>query len=82
MAQPAYNQPDELLHISLMDGQARVILASTRALTQEAADIHETSPVCTAALGRLMTGAILMAGGGGECIDLDWVITNILIVWR
>lgn len=61
MTQPAYNQPDELLHISLMDGQARAILASARSLTQEAADIHETSPVCTAALGRLMTGALLMS---------------------
>ena len=58
--QPSYNQQDELLHITLMDGQARVLLCSTRQLTQEAANIHHTTPVCTAALGRLMTGTAMI----------------------
>ncbi len=58
--QPSYNQQDELLHISLGDGQARVLLCSTRQLTQEAANIHHTTPVCTAALGRLMTGTAMI----------------------
>ncbi len=58
--QPSYNQQDELLHVSLMDGQARVLLCTTRQLTQEAADIHRTTPVCTAALGRLMTGTAMI----------------------
>ncbi len=60
MIQPSYNQQDELLHIALMDGQARVLLATTRQLTQAAADIHHTTPVCTAAMGRLMTGTAMM----------------------
>ena len=46
--------------MTLMDGQARVLLATTRQLTQAAADIHHTTPVCTAALGRLMTGTAMM----------------------
>lgn len=58
--QLSYNQQDELLHISLMDGQARALLCSTRQLTQEAANIHNTTPVCTAALGRLMTGTAMI----------------------
>ncbi len=60
MIEPSYNQQDELLHISLMDGQARVLLCTTRQLTQEAAIIHNTTPVCTAAMGRLMTGTAMM----------------------
>jgi molecular chaperone Hsp33 len=59
--QPSYNHQDELLHITLLDGQARVLLLSTRRLTQEAADIHHTTPVCTAALGRLMTGTMMIS---------------------
>jgi len=58
--QPSYNHQDEMLHITLLDGQARVLLLSTRQLTQEAADIHHTTPVCTAALGRLMTGTLMI----------------------
>ena len=58
--QPSYNHQDELLHMTLCDGQARVLLASTRQLTQEAADIHHTTPVCTAAIGRLMTGTVMI----------------------
>ncbi len=71
--QPSYNQQDELLHMTLMDGQARVLLASTRQLTQEAADIHRTTPVCTAALGRLMTGTAMigaMLKGGKDSVTV------------
>jgi molecular chaperone Hsp33 len=59
--QPSYNHQDEMLHITLLDGQARVLLLSTRQLAQEAADIHHTTPVCTAALGRLMTGTLMIS---------------------
>lgn len=60
MIQPSYNQQDELLHMTLMDGQVRALLATTRQLTQAAADMHHTTPVCTAAMGRLMTGTAMM----------------------
>ena len=46
---------DRVLHLTLMDGQARVLLMETTAMTQKAADINNATPVCTAALGRLMT---------------------------
>ena len=53
-------QADELLQIDLGDGQARVMLCSTTETVQTCADIHGTSAVCTAALGRLLTGAAMM----------------------
>ena len=51
---------DELLQIDLGGGQARVLLCSTTGTVQTCADIHGASPVCTAALGRLLTGAAMM----------------------
>ena len=51
---------DELLQIDLGCGQARVLLCSTTGTVQTCADIHGASPVCTAALGRLLTGAAMM----------------------
>ena len=51
---------DEAIHLTLGDGQARVILLETTALVQQAADIHHCSPVATAALGRLMTGTLML----------------------
>ena len=53
-------QADELLQIDLANGQARVLLCSTTETVQTCADIHGTSAICTAALGRLLTGAAMM----------------------
>ena len=59
---------DEMLQIDLCNGQVRVMLCETTGTVQRCADIHATSPVCTAALGRLMTGTamlgIMMKGDG------------------
>ena len=54
------NNQDEMLQIDLCDGQVRVMLCETTATVQKCADIHETTPVCTAALGRLMTGTLML----------------------
>ena len=51
---------DEMLQIDLCGGQVRVMLCETTATVQKCADIHETTPVCTAALGRLMTGTLML----------------------
>ena len=51
---------DEMLQIDLCNGQVRVMLCETTATVQKCADIHETTPVCTAALGRLMTGTLML----------------------
>lgn len=51
---------DEMLRLSLMDGQARVMMCETTAMCQRAADIHHATPVCTAAMGRLMTATAFL----------------------
>ena len=51
---------DEMLQIDLCRGQVRVMLCDTTATVQKCADIHECTPVCTAALGRLMTGTLML----------------------
>ncbi len=51
---------DEMLQIDLGNGQARVLFCETTAAVQECADIHGSTPVCTAALGRLLTGTVMM----------------------
>ena len=51
---------DGILHISLMDGQARAILIESTALVQEAKTIHGLSKIATAALGRTLTATAMM----------------------
>ena len=51
---------DEMLQIDLCNGQVRVLLCETTQTVQKCADIHECTPVCTAALGRLMTGTLML----------------------
>lgn len=64
---------DEMLHLSLMKGQARVLLCDTTALTQRCSDLHNANALCTAALGRLMTGTLMMGvmlKGAGESVSV------------
>ena len=51
---------DEMLQVDLCDGQVRVMLCETTGTVQRCADIHSCSPVCTAALGRLITGTAML----------------------
>lgn len=54
------HQGDEMIRLSLMDGQARVMMCETTQMCQRAADIHHSTPVCTAAMGRLMTATSML----------------------
>ena len=47
-----------------MDGAIRIFAAVTTDLVNEAQRIHNTYPVATAALGRLLTGAAIMGAAG------------------
>ena len=51
---------DGILHISLLDGQARAILTESTQLVQRAKDIHSLSRIATAALGRTLTATAMM----------------------
>ncbi len=51
---------DEMIRMTLMDGQVRVMMCETTQMVQRAADIHNATPVCTAAMGRLMTATSML----------------------
>ena len=53
-------QEDKLYHISLLDGQARALIAQTTNLCDRAREIHTLSRTATAALGRHLTAAALL----------------------
>lgn len=52
---------DQIIHYT-SDASIRVSIAITRELTEKARQCHQLSPVASAALGRTMTGALLLAG--------------------
>lgn len=51
---------DYIVRATAANGQIRAFAATTRNLVEEARSRHNTSPVATAALGRLMTGGVMM----------------------
>ena len=55
MSEEIKHNGDRALHMQLRGGEARVLLLDTTSMVQKCADIHNATPVCTAALGRLMT---------------------------
>lgn len=67
---------DTLVRGTSMDGSIRVFCAVTTDLVNKAHDIHSTSRVATAALGRLLTGAAIM-GAAGLKQDTDSITLQI-----
>lgn len=51
---------DYMIRATAADGQIRAFAATTRAVAEEARSAHNTSPVATAALGRLLTAGAMM----------------------
>lgn len=51
---------DYIVRATAANNQVRVFAATTRDLVEEARNIHQTSPVATAALGRLLTAGAMM----------------------
>lgn len=52
---------DKLIHGTASDGTIRVLAAITTDITAEAIRRHQPSPTVSAALGRMMTGTLLLA---------------------
>ncbi|MCW5889559.1 MAG: Hsp33 family molecular chaperone HslO [bacterium] len=65
---------DELVRALVAGGAVRVLAAETTALVDEARRRHGTLPTATAALGRALTGAMLLAGTlkRDERLSLEW----------
>ena len=51
---------DYIVRATAADGQIRAFAATTKDLVEEARSRHATSPVATAALGRLLTAGVMM----------------------
>lgn len=51
---------DYIIRATAANAQIRAFAAGTRELTEKARQVHDTSPVVTAALGRLLTGGVIM----------------------
>lgn len=51
---------DHVVRGTAADGQIRAFAAATRRLTETARQAHDTSPVATAALGRMLTAGVMM----------------------
>ena len=54
------NDKDYIVRATAAEGMIRAFAATTRNTVEEARAHHNTSPVATAALGRLLTGAAMM----------------------
>lgn len=51
---------DYMIRATAADGQIRAFAATTREMVETAKNAHNTSPIATATLGRLMTAAAMM----------------------
>lgn len=51
---------DELIRAVAADGAVRAFVAYSRDMVQQARQLHNTSPVATAAMGRLLTASCIM----------------------
>ncbi|KLU64657.1 33 kDa chaperonin [Desulfosporosinus acididurans] len=65
-------QQDELWIGTMLEGRARWVAVRTTDTVEEARRRHELSPVAAAALGRLMTGTLILASSlkGDESVTL------------
>ena len=63
---------DSIIRATAAGAQIRAFAAVTTNLVEEARQRHNTSPVATAALGRLMTGAVMM---GSMMKNPEYILT-------
>ena len=66
---------DHLIRATAANGQIRAFAAYTKDLVEKARNIHNTSPVATAALGRTLTAGIMM----GSMMKGDRDVLTILV---
>lgn len=66
---------DYIIRATAANGQVRAFAATTKTMVEEARKAHETSPIATAALGRLLTGAVMM--GSMMKNDTDILTINV-----
>ena len=67
---------DYIIRATAEDGMIRAFAATTRETVETARRLHNTSPIATAALGRLMTGALMMGSDMKNDKDLLTIKIN------
>jgi molecular chaperone Hsp33 len=67
---------DYIIRATAANGEIRAFAATTRELAEESRRIHNTSPVGSAAMGRLLTGAAIMGTTMKNEKDLLSIIIN------
>ena len=68
-------QDDTMIRALALGGRARVVAAATTATVERLREIHGTSPTVTAALGRVATGALLLAAALEKVTAREPVLT-------
>ena len=68
---------DYIVRATAANGQVRAFAATTRGVVETARKDHNTSPIATVALGRLLTGAAMMGimmknDSGGYASIKEW----------
>jgi len=58
---PSDANADYIVHATALKGQVRAVGIRSTNLVRKAMQIHDTSPVATAALGRFLSGSLLLA---------------------
>lgn len=66
---PVETGVDYLVHATALKGQVRAFGIQSTSLCQKALQLHGTSPVATAALGRFLTGSLLLAEDMKDDLD-------------
>ena len=65
---------DYMVRATAAEGQIRAFAVNAKELVEEARKRHNTSPVMTAALGRLLSGAVMMGAmmkGEKDLLTID-----------
>ncbi len=66
---------DYMIRATAADDSIRAFAATTRQMVEDARRAHDTTPVCTAALGRLLTGGVMI----GSMLKEDKALVTIQI---
>ena len=61
---------DHMIRGTAFNGEVRFFAADTKETVEEARQIHNTSPLCTAALGRMLTAGAMMGTMGKSESDI------------
>ena len=62
---------DYIVRVTAANAAIRAFAVTGRELVETARKAHDTSPVVTAALGRLMMGGVMMVDSGYEPLDFE-----------